>query len=295
MNADTYAEWLRQQGHVVVRTASTYWHSEGLGVYQAFPYHWLIEPSKAELADLFSRHRAVAVRYSMPPGCRQGCASYSVVLEDGNYGFENLGYRTRKNVRRGLRHCTVEPMSFQRLVDEGWELRVDTLDRQGRHVKTNYESWRKKYLDAADLKGFQAWGAFVSNGLAAYLVTFQMDDCVYIVEQQSHRDYLDLNVNNAITFLVSQNAAARPGVRLVFYGLESLDAPARVAEFKFHMGYTAKLVNQRVVFHPLLTVFANRFSYSIVSRIAKWTPANRHFAKAKGMLRLSMAEKASSA
>jgi hypothetical protein len=291
MNANTYAEWLRQQGQVVVRTASTFWHSEGLGVYQAFPYHWLIEPSKAELADLFSRHRAVAVRFSMPPGCRQGCASYSIVFEGGNYGIENLGYRTRKNVRRGLRNCAVEHISFQRLVDEGWDLRLDTLDRQGRHVKTSYEFWRKRYLDAADLNGFQAWGAFVSNRLAAYLVTFQMDDCVCIIDQQSHRDYLDLNVNNAITFHVSQNAATRPGVRLVFYGLESLDAPARVAEFKFHMGYKAKLVNQRVVFHPGLAVFANRFSYSIVRRIAKWIPANRQFAKAEGMLRFYLAEK----
>ncbi len=291
MNAETYAEWLRRQGHQVIRTPNTYWHSEGLAVYQAFPYHWLIEPSEAELADIFSGHRAVAVRYCMPPGCRQGCLSYSIVFEGGTYGFENLGYRTRKNVRRGLRNCTVEPISFQRLVDEGWDLRLDALDRQRRHLKITNESWRKRYLNAADLNGFQAWGAFVNNHLAGYLVTFQMDDCVCIVDQQSHRDYLDLNINNAITFVASQSAAAQPGIRILFYGLESLDAPARVAEFKFHMGYTAKPVRQRVVFHPGLSVFANRFSYAVVSRIAKWLPVNRHFSKAEGMLRICLAER----
>jgi hypothetical protein len=294
MNEDTYAEWLRRQGHLVVRTSSSFWHSESLGVYQALPYHWLIEPSEAELAELFTRHRAVAVRYSMPSGCRQGCASHSIVFEGGNYGFESLGYRTRKNVRRGLRNCTVEPMSFERLIDEGWELRLDTLDRQGRHLKINCESWRKKYLDADNLNGFEAWGAFVSNRLAAYLVTFQMDDCIYIVEQQSHRDYLDLNVNNAITFVASQNAAARAGVRLLFYGLESLDAPGRVSDFKFHMGYTAKPIHQRVVFHPRLTVLANEFAHTVVHWISKWLPTNRRLSKAEGMLRFCLAEKASS-
>lgn len=294
MNADTYSEWLRRQGHLVVRTASTFWHSESLGVYQAVPYHWLIEPSEAEIEELFTRHRAIAVRYSMPPGCSKGCVSHSIVFEGGNYGFECLGYRTRKNVRRGLRNCTVEPISVERLVREGWDLRLDTLDRQRRHLKTKYEAWQQKYIAAGDLRGFQAWGAFVSNRLAAYLATMQVDDCVYMVEQQSHRDYLDLNINNAITFVVSQEAAARAGVRLLFYGLESLDAPGRVSDFKFHMGYTAQPIRQRVVFHPHLKLLANEFTRTLVHWIAQWLPTNRNLSKAEGMLRLCIAEKISS-
>jgi hypothetical protein len=118
-----------------------------------------------------------------------------------------------------------------------------------------------------------------------------MDDCIYILDQQSHRDFLDLNVNNAITFIVSRNAASQPGVNLLFYGLESLDAPARVAEFKFHMGYTAKPLRQRVVFHPRLSAFANRLSYAMVSQVSRWLPANRRFSKAAGLLRINLVEK----
>src|SRR5438874_5811957 len=105
MNAEIYAEWLRRQGHQVIRSASSYWHSEGLGVYQAFPYHWLIEPPESELSNLFSRRGAVALRYCMPPESSKGCLSHSIVLECKNYDLESLGYRTRKNVRRGLRNC----------------------------------------------------------------------------------------------------------------------------------------------------------------------------------------------
>ena len=290
MNPDTYAQWLRGQGHAVVRTSSCYWHSEGLGVYQAFPYHWEVQPSEQELSQLFSQHRAVALRYCMPPESPQGCPSYSIVFEGKDYDIEKLGHRTRKNVRRGLRNCTVEQISFQRLVDDGWEVRQDTLGRQGRHGNATHESWRKRYLSAADLPGFQAWGALVQDRIVGYVVTFQMDDCMCILEHQSHRDFLELNVNNALVFVVSENAVAREEVKVLFYGLESLDAPAHLAEFKYHMGYTAKLVKQRVVFHPRVAVFANRFSYSVVSRIAKWTPANRFFGKAKGMLRFCLAE-----
>jgi hypothetical protein len=291
MTPDIYAEWLRRQGQHVIRTSSSYWHSEGLRIYQAFPYHWFIDPSGEELAELFSQHRAIALRYCQSPESATGCPSHAIVFEGKNYDLENLGHRTRKNVRRGLRNCSVEPILFQRLVEQGWDLRCDALERQGRNLNLTYESWHDRYLKTADLPGFQAWGATAGGRFAGYLVTFQMDDCLCIIDHQSHRDFLDLNVNNAMTFVVSQNAAAQPGVSMLFYGLESLDAPPRVSEFKFRMGYVAKPIRQRVVFRPQFAPFVNRMSYRAVSLASKWLPANRRFAKAKGMLRLCLAEK----
>jgi hypothetical protein len=57
------------------------------------------------------------------------------------------------------------------------------------------------------------------------------------------------------------------------------------------MGYVAKPIRQRVVFRPQFAPFANRLSYRVVSLASRWLPANRRFAKAKGMLRLCLAEK----
>lgn len=290
MNPEIYSEWLRRQGQTVIRTASSYWHSEALGIYQAFPYHWLISPDRTELSDLFARG-AVGLRYSMSSDCVVGCPSYGIVFEGSEYGFDNLGHRTRKNVRRGLQSCTVEPITFPELVDQAWDVRRDALDRQRRHLNITPESWKEHYLTAEGLSGFQAWAARVGSELAGYLVTFQMNECLCIIDHQSHRKFLNLNVNNAMTFVVSQDAVKKPGVKLLFYGLESLDAPPRVSEFKFHMGYTAKPIRQRVVFRPQLAPFANRWTYKLVSAISGWRPSDRRFSKAKGMLRLSLAEK----
>ena len=291
MTPEIYGEWLRRQGQRVVRTASSYWHSEGFGVYQAFPYHWTIELPESELSELFTEHGAVALRYSMPPQSTKGCSSYAIVFEGENYDFDNLGHRTRKNVRRGLRCCAVEPISFEQLVEEAWDLRRDALDRQGRKLNVTHELWRSRYLSTADLPGFEAWGARVERRLAGYLVSFQMGECFCIIDQQSHRGFLDQNVNNAMTFVVTQHALTQCGVRLLFYGVESLDAPARVSEFKFHMGYTAKPIRQRVVFHPQLVPLANRLSYRILTGMSRLLPGNRRLSKAKGMLRICLAEK----
>jgi hypothetical protein len=285
MNADIFAEWLRRQGQQVTRTASTYWHSEELRVYQAFPYHALIEPSKEELADMFFAHGAIALRYSTPADSAIGLMSYHAVHDKPSYDINSLGAWARKNVRRGLKNCVIEPISVQRFVDEGWALRSDTLDRQGRHFRMSRETWKRRYLMLAELKGFEIWAALVQGRLGAFLVTVQMEEVCYFLYQQCHRDYLREHVNNALTFVVTQTMIQRPGIRCVFYGTHSLDAPASVDEFKFRMGYRAKRVRQRVIFHPYLLPFVNRISYWLLKRMGEWMPASRHLAKAEGMFR----------
>ena len=72
MNADIMAAWFRRQGYRVARSASSYWYEAGARVWQAFPYHWLIEPSRGEARDLLLRHSGIALRYSTPLSAGQG-------------------------------------------------------------------------------------------------------------------------------------------------------------------------------------------------------------------------------
>jgi hypothetical protein len=146
-------------------------------------------------------------------------------------------------------------------------------------------------MAAADLPGFEAWGALVDNRLVASLFTFQMEGCCEMISQQCHRDYLNARVNNALSFVVTETMINRTGITSVFYSLQSLDAPASVDQFKFRMGYTARPVRQRVVFRPLLTPVLNRASYAAVNRLCEYKPDNPLFSKARGMLRFYLAGK----
>jgi len=289
MTPDIYAEWLRRQGHRVIRTPSSYWHSEGWRVYQAFPYHWLIEPSAEEERELVSRRGATALRYSMPPDHQPEPSGYHVVFAGPDYDLDTLGSWARKNVRRGLRSCTVGQIPFSRYIEEGWALRVDTLARQQRRVPETKDDWHRKNSAAIGLDGFEVWAAEVNHQLAATLLTFQMDGWGYMVYQQCHRDYLREHANNALSFEVTQTLIRRPNIRGIFYGMRSLDAPASVDEFKLRMGYEAKPVRQRVVFHPGLAPLINRFSHRVAKSLVAVNPASRFLAKAEGMLRLGLA------
>ncbi len=285
MTPEIFAEWLLRQGHKVIKTPSSYWADFGPRVFQSFPYHWVIEPDEDELIGLLYGHKALGLRYSSPVSASHGTASYHAVYEAPSYDYENLGKWARKNVRRGLDHCSVEPISFERLADEGFSLQTDTLARQGRKLDIEKNVWQTRCLSAKDLPGFEAWGALVDGRLAASLITFQMGDWCYMLYQQCHRDYLAKRVNNALSFVVTKTMIDRPEIKAILYGLHSLDAPPSVDEFKFRMGYIAKPVRQRVVFHPWLRPLMNDASHALLRAGLKLKPGHPTLSKAEGMLR----------
>ena len=287
MNADIFAEWLRRQGHRVVRTPSSYWDEAGPRVYQAFPYHWLIQPSVRELRTLTLGRGIAALRYSTPLDAPHGMVSYHVALRNP-YNLELLRPQARNGVRRGLGRFQVERIAFERLAEEGWSLQADTLDRQGRRKSMDRPGWQRVCRAADGLSGFEAWGATCDGELAAALLTARIDDTAYVPYALSHSRFLREHVNNALFYTVSCDMLAREGVTGIFFTLQSLDAPETVDEFKFRMSLMALPVRQRVVLHPCLQPFATRRTHALVLRLLARDPGNPLLAKAEGMLRFHL-------
>lgn len=288
MNAEVFSEWLRRQGHRVERTETSAWYEASPRVYQAFPYHWRIRPSEAELETLLRRRGALALRCSTPPDTPGGCPSYHVVCDDRGYGLERLERRTRRNVATGLERCRVEPIPVERLAEEGWALEEDSARRQGRQTGLSERTWRARYRAAAALPGFEAWGALVDGRLAAALLAFRMDDCCELLSQQCRSEFLDARVNHALTFVATQAILRRPEVRTIFYTLQSLDAPPRVDEFKLRMGYRVEPVRQRVAFHPWVRPAVGPRAHAGLRGLLRRRPESRLLAKAEGMVRFHL-------
>jgi hypothetical protein len=288
LTPEIFAEWLRRQGYRVIRTESSYWYNQGPRIYQAFPYHWTIQPSEKELRELLLRERAIGIRYSSPLDTENGKVSYHVIFDSGPYNLEILSAKVRNYIRRGQKHCRVERISIERLAREGWKLQNDTLKRQNRIGAMNESRWQRICLAAKDLAGFEAWGAIMQGELGASIMIARINDACYILYHQSYRQYFNYYVNNALSYAVSHELLSRDGVRTIFYGLHSLDAPASMDKFKFRMGYRAKPVRQRIVFHPWLSPFFNRASHAVVYQLLRWRAGHPALAKVEGMLRFCL-------
>jgi hypothetical protein len=288
MNPDIFAEWLRRQSHHVARTTSSYWVEFGPRVYQAFPYHHLINPREEEIKQLLQEQKAIALRYSTFQNAREGSLSYHVVYERRQYVQSDLPKKARHDVKKGLSVARIEPISFERLATDGWGLRRETLARQGRSRAETENDWRKLCRSAKGLTGFEAWGALAQGKLVAALLAFSCDGYFSILYQQSLSEYLRFGVNNALAYEVTSRVLNRPGVMGIFYGLHSLDAPPSVDEFKFRMGYTAKPVRQRVVFHPYVQPLVNPLSHALLKTGRNVFPGNPMLAKAEGIFRFHL-------
>ncbi len=284
MNPETFAEWMRLQGHHVYRTESSYWYNAGPRVLQAFPYHWQIAPKPGEIRELMTRHGIIALRYSTPLDFPDGRVSYHVVLRKP-YELEMLKSQARNGVKRGLDHFKVEQISFERLATEGWILQQDTLMRQDRLRSMTQAEWERLCRAAHGLPGFETWAATRDGELAGAVIICRIDDVFNVPYALSHSRFLSNHVNNAVFFAVSREMLAREGVREIFFTVESLDAPPNVDEFKFRMGLEPRAVRQRVDFHPLLNPFATPTLHNLTRGLLRRDPSNPTLAKAEGMLR----------
>ena len=289
MNAGVFAEWTERQGYRTIKTQSTYWCEASPRVFQAFPYHWVVEPDERELSKVLRHAAGVCLRYSNPLGSPAGCVSYHAVCSRKGYDLCHFDKNTCKNVRRGLTNCAIKPIPFERLAIEGWELEADTSERQGRESRFTNRSFIRAIRSAVGLPGFEAWGAIADGRLAAYIMALRVDDTIEMLLQACCRDCLKRCINHALAYTVTREFLQRDtGIRSVFYGLQSLDAPASVDDFKFRLGYKPVAVRQRVVFHPWFTPVAVRFGYACLRMLSRHMSWSRAVAKGLGLFRFHL-------
>lgn len=285
MNPNILVQWFNRRGYNVLRTRSSYWVNIFNHVYQAIPYHWVIEPSDEELSQLFKKHKAIALRYSAPIESYRGVVSYHIVYQKPEYSLNVLTKQNRKNVRKAERLLQIQPISFPRLAAEGYLARKDTLERQNRAEVEDRRWWTNLCLSSDGLPGFQAWAAFCDNQPVASLITYTCDNCWSILYQQSRTDYLQTKVNNFLVYRFTSEVLNQSPENWIFSGMESLDAPKSLDDFKFGLGYESKPVRQAVLIHPILSPWINQKSYHLLTGIKHLLPRSSTLAKAEGMTR----------
>lgn len=253
----SFADFLRRIGHRVVRTASGQWYDAHRFFFLGFPSHRPLDPTADELRAVMAQRPCLGLRFPAPLG-GPGRLSYQIVCDSRDYGEAILSANTRSKVRRGLRRCDVEAVSFPAIAEGGGAADRDTLERQGRRARWSGERWRRYWDAAAVAPGMEGWGAFASGELVAYLVTVRFGDSVEFLVARSRSDRSDLYPNNALIFRVAEEMLVRRGLRRITFGLESLEPVAALDEFKLGMGFRREPIRQRVVFRPALQAVLGR-------------------------------------
>lgn len=283
VSAQHHIDFLQRMGHTVRKASGMYWFNTNRGVYSSFPYHRDIDARTIDLAAVLGRDGVVA-RYGCP--LEQGVDSYRLVCSDSNYDFHSLRSRTRTQVRRGLEACCVEQVDFNLLRSSAIPLNADTLIRQGRKVPGDLAAyWTRYYQHAATTVGAEAWAAFVGRELAAYLISFTVEDTANLLIVRSSLQHLDCFPNNALIYQFLYQRLRAGDVRQVSYGYESIQSGlGSLDQFKTGMGFEKIPVGQRLELARWLRPFVNRCTTPVANTLLRVVGQGENSARLQGIL-----------
>ena len=276
MNTEHFRRFLELQGRPVIASESGYWYNAGGGVYLSIPYVRTIDPDPAELAGLFRRFRILGVKYSTADPTR-GRSGGIYVVRDREYGLHSLKSSARSSVQKGLASCVIREIDFDYLQQHGLPLNWDTMERQKRDDPffSDPALWARLCQAGRQVEGAGAWGAFVGDDLAAYMIVFLVDDCYNILHEMSRTDLRQHFPNNALQYSVIQTMMTRPGIHCVSAGLEPILEIPGLDRFKRYAGYEKLPCNYIVALHPLpRAVLLGRAGWAFLCAARRRFPEN---------------------
>lgn len=279
MKPEKLVAFFQQQGADVVRTASCWWYEEQREsrIYYSFPFHEPVEPSPAEIREVFSRlPRAIAIRFLTPETSRH--SRTSIWVGRAPYDLNVLSGKSRNQLRRGLDACEVRKLDWAELIENARRAHDDTMNRHG----AREDSSLGFDVHLAGCPAYEAWGAFVKGSLAAYAVTVTIDDWVHILLHRSVSANLKARPNNALIFTLVSEVLARSMVSSVSYGVEPLAASESLDHFKAGMGFVKENVGQRIVLAPRFRPVVNRVTIKPIVALAELMPNNSRLRKIAG-------------
>jgi len=290
MQAYELAQFFKAIGNRVIQTESCYWYNPKPFLFKSLPIHRFVEPSPTELAQVMIKGPAFALRYPKTPD-KPGPRGGMYVCSNRDYDFPALSQNVRSRTRRGLARCRIEQIDFDYLALHGHALTTETTFRQmGTAPSATEEEWKRFCANASSSKDFEAWGAFVEDRLATFIVAMLVEDCYYIHLQKSASDLLKYYPNNALLFTVMKTKLACPEVGYISHGPKALAVGKGLDYFKTSMGFELQPYADHVVFNPLVKPFLMWKGDAVVDRLVQRYPDNLFWQRASRALRVARGE-----
>jgi hypothetical protein len=290
MQASELAQFFGAVGYRVIETESCYWYNAKPFLFKSLPVHRFVDPSASELAQVLIKGPAFALRYPKTanhPGPRGGM----YVCANRDYDFPALSQNVRSRTRRGLARCRIEQIDFDYLSRYGYELIEETTMRQmGTAPGATEAEWHRFCAQTRLSSDFEAWGAFVGDRLATFIVGMLVEDCYYIHLQKSASDLLKYYPNNALLFTVMKTKMACPEVAYISHGPKALAVGKGLDYYKTSMGFEMQPFTDHVLFNPVVKPFLMWKGDAVVNKLVQRYPDSLFWQRASRALRVARGE-----
>jgi hypothetical protein len=263
------ARFLELRGRQIVKACGALWYSVPGRFLMSLPYQSMLNPDPNELRQMIRDSGAFGARF--PSTVWTGLESGLYILGRRNYDLSSVHVKHRPRVRRGMQCFEVRPAEKTELVEQGCELNLSTMARQGRFDPEFGEQRRwEQFVDAAfACPEISFPAAFAGPRLAAYMVTCRENQWLHILHQMSRHEDLPNFPNHVLTYTVTGQAAADPALETVSYGYMPLFSADGLHEYKLRFGYEMIPHHSAIQLHPVLNAVLNRPAARAAVRVAR--------------------------
>jgi hypothetical protein len=251
------AGFMELRGRPIVRGCGVLWYTTPGKFLMSLPHQRMLDPDPAELHRMICEAGVCGVRF--PSSRWSGLESGLYLLRKRRYDIGSIHVKHRPRVRRGLQCFQVRPAEKWQLLEQGRELNVSTMARQGRYDPEVGEAtrWAALVEAAFACPGISFPAVFRGARLAAYMVTCREQNWLHILHQMSRCDDLPDFPNHVLTYAVTSEAAADDTLENVSYGYVPLFAADGLHEYKLRFGYEMIPHRSVIQLHPLLDRLLN--------------------------------------
>lgn len=263
--AEYLSDFCRARGARFFVVRDSFWMSRGMRFFSPWPSSWPIAVSPEDLQFMW-KQGAWFLHYASSED-KPFYLGYDLVVDDRSYDLGSIRSANRRhNIRRGIKCCSVERVSFDLFVRDAGPLIEDTMKRQGRVFNQDVvEMWQNYHRLAASNPLFEAWASLISNQLAAMCVLIVVGVRAYIETTFSRSDLLAYHPVDALVFAVTKLAISRDNVTHVSYGKRPIiGEPETLVSFKESMGFRKTPLKERIEVHPFLRPFLHKPLRSLV-------------------------------
>ncbi len=181
-----YVEWLQTQGVPLFDAEDVYWQlSRGiLSPATATPCY--VKLSHDEAQNLLRKSGAYLVRYSSDP-CEQVTEWWYIVCD--RFEPNKLSSKTRQNINRGKRNCSVRRIDGEWLANNGYQCYQAAHSRYKNANLVEAEVFYKNTLKSSG-GPFEYWGVFFEDHLAGYCQCIVEDNDIITNVTKYHPAFL---------------------------------------------------------------------------------------------------------
>jgi len=251
------ARFLELRGRRIVKGCGALWYTVPGRFLMSLPYEAMLDPEPGELRRLIRDSSAFGARF--PSSEWRGLASGLYLLRRRDYDIGSVHIKHRPRVRRGLQCFEVRPATKAQLLDQGYELNLSTMARQGRYDPEFGERRRWEALVEAAFACSEVTipAVFAGTRLAAYMITCREHKWLHILHQMSRQEDLPNFPNHVLTYTVTSQAVKDETLDAVCYGYVPLFSADGLHEYKLRFGYEVVPHFSAIQLHPVLDAVLN--------------------------------------